>query len=646
MRTSIATVCLSGTLEEKMRACAAAGFDGIEIFEPDLIVSPASPEEIRDLAGRLGLTLDLFQPFRDFEGVSGDLLEENLFRAEAKFALMNRLGIDTMLVCSNVGTATVDDDDVAAAQLRRMGDLAARYGVRLAYEALAWGRFVNDFEHAQRIVNLADHPNVGTCLDSFHILSRGWDPAGIEKIPAEKIFFVQLADAPELSMDVLSWSRHYRVFPGEGAFDLTTFMAHLVRSGYDGPVSLEVFNDVFRQTAEERTAVDAMRSLIWLEERTSVHLAEREGSAEQDREAQDHASRSYPMKLSTLPAVAEPTGFNFAEVKAEQTGAVEELLHQLGFRCEGRHRSKPVQLWSAGGARVIINQQQARGMAPGISALGLDVQDPPAAASRAVQLKALPVSRRSQADEAVLQAVSAPDSTEIFLCEATPDGTVAWAEEFGVPPESTQAPVPASGAGPGGLITHIDHINLSQPWQHFDEAVLFYESTLSLVPRASQEVPSPMGLVRSQVMCSSDGAVRLALNIAPLALERSGADGGADYPQHVAFACTDVVSLARQARERGLEFLPVPANYYEDLRARFRLDEDVLLTLQSLNLLYDRDGDGEFLHFYTGTVGNVFFEVVERRHRYDGYGAPNAPVRLASQYQRARSGSGERRGSV
>ncbi len=631
MRTSIATVCLSGTLEEKMRACAAAGFDGIEIFEQDLLVSPHSPEDIRELAAGLGLSLDLYQPFRDFEGVSDDLLEANLCRAEAKFQLMNRLGADTMLVCSNVATASIDDDGVAASQLRRLGEVAAGYGIRLAYEALAWGRYVNDYEHARRIVELADHPSVGTCLDSFHILSRGADPSGIEKIPAEKIFFVQLADAPELSLDVLSWSRHYRVFPGEGAFDLTAFMTHLVRSGYNGPVSLEVFNDVFRQTAEERTAVDAMRSLIWLEEQTSVRLAE------QDRPlGNDAASRRYPMNLATLPAVAEPTGFNFAEVKAEDAGAVEEMLFQLGFSCEGTHRTKPVRLWSAGGARVIINQQQARGMVPAVSALGLDVQDPLAAASRAVQLKAQPVSRRSQADEAVLQAVSAPDSTEIFLCEATADGTVAWADEFHGPADQADGTAQSGSVVPGGqLILHIDHINLSQPWQHFDEAVLFYESTLSLAPRASQEVPSPMGLVRSQVMCSSDGAVRLALNIAPMGLEQPDSGGGPEYPQHVAFACSDVVALARQARQRGLDFLPVPANYYEDLQARFRLDEELLENLQSLNLLYDRDEDGEFLHFYTATTGNVFFEVVERRARYDGYGAPNAPVRLAAQYQRA-----------
>ena len=617
LRTSIATVCLSGTLEEKMQACARAGFDGIEIFEQDLLVSPLSPQEIRDMAASLGLSLDLYQPFRDFEGVSEEQLEDNLYRAEAKFRLMTSLGMDLMLLCSNVGTATIDDDEVAASQLRRLGDLASRYGIRIAYEALAWGTFVNDFEHAMRIVDLAAHPNIGTCLDSFHILSRGWDPAGIEKIPAEKIFFVQLADAPELTMDVLSWSRHYRVFPGEGAWELDKFMGHLVRSGYDGPVSLEIFNDVFRQADEERTAVDAMRSLIWLEERTSVHLQETDPGI------------TFPMRLATLPQVAEPTGFNFAEVKAEDTGQVQTLLRQLGFEFRGRHRTKDVQLWVQGQARIIINEQQARGMEPTIAALGFDVEDPVAAASRALQLKAVPVPRQSQANEEVLQAVRAPDSTEIFLCQATPDGTAAWTDEF-----ATTGPTAVGGH----LITRIDHVNLAQPWQHFDESVLFYESTLALAPRPSTEVPSPVGLVRSQVMATEHGDVRLALNIAPLVMEQSGPSEASAYPQHIALACADVVTLARNAVAAGLEFLKIPANYYADLQARFRLAPALLATLQELNLLYDRDEHGEFIHFYTATVGRVFFEVVERRNSYDGYGAPNAPVRLSAQYRLSKHG--------
>src|SRR5699024_10294870 len=117
---------------------------------------------------------------------------------------------------------------------------------------------------------MAERPNLGTCLDSFHILSRGHDPSEIQQIDGDKIFFLQLADAPDLDMDILSWSRHYRLFPGEGSFDLTDFLTHVRRAGYAGPLSLEVFNDTFRQTDVYRTAAHARRSLNWLAERTAI----------------------------------------------------------------------------------------------------------------------------------------------------------------------------------------------------------------------------------------------------------------------------------------------------------------------------------------------------------------------------------------
>ena len=642
MRTGIATVCLAGTLREKMQACAIAGFDGIEIFEQDLVTSPLSPEDVRKHAADLGLTLDLYQPFRDFDSVPADLLTANLRRAEAKFRLMSRLGMDTILVCSNVATASIDDDGLRVEQLSRLADLASDHGVKIAYEALAWGKYVNDYEHAHRLVSMADHANLGTCLDSFHILSRDWDTAPVEDFDPDKIFFVQVADAPKLSLDVLSWSRHYRVFPGEGQFDLAKFMGHTVRAGYTGPVSLEVFNDVFRQSDVERTAVDAMRSLIWLEEQSAnwlaanpVHAAGTPGNG--TGEAAPAARRRYPMELATLPRVAEPAGFNFAEVRTADPAGLESLLGQLGFGFDGRHRTKNVQLWSMGNARVILNEEPPAGSAgegqeTAIAAIGFDVDSPVVAAARARQLKAPAVPRTSQADEEVFQGFAAPDSTEIFLCQGSPDGTAAWTREFG-----SRIEAPAAGRT-GEAPAVIDHVNLAQPWQHFDEAVLFYTSALALQPQPYAEVPSPTGLVRSQVMRTEDRSVRLILNLAPL-LQQDGAarePGGAvqrrTYQEHVAFAVDDLIATARAARDRGLEFLRIPANYYEDLDARFALAPDLLATLRDLNLLYDRDADGEFLHFYTATVGSVFFEMVERRGAYDGYGAPNAPVRHAVQY--------------
>ncbi|PTT63146.1 bifunctional sugar phosphate isomerase/epimerase/4-hydroxyphenylpyruvate dioxygenase family protein [Arthrobacter sp. HMWF013] len=637
MRTGIATVCLSGTLKEKMQACAIAGFDGIEIFEQDLVTSPLAPEDVRKMAADLGLTLDLYQPFRDFDSVEEDLLAANLRRAEAKFKLMERLGMDTILVCSNVATASIDSDDLRAEQLGRLAALAGDHGVKVAYEALAWGKYVSDYEHAHKLVEAVDHPSLGTCLDSFHILSRNWDTAPIEAFNPEKIFFVQVADAPKLSMDVLSWSRHYRVFPGEGQFELAKFMGHVIRAGYSGPVSLEIFNDVFRQSDVERTAVDAMRSLIWLEEQSAKWLdanapvlAAANAAGNGAAASKAPGRRRYPMELATLPQVAEPAGYNFAEVRAADSKVLETVLGQLGFEFNGRHRTKDVQLWSMGHARVIINEQAATHAEPAIAALGFDVESPVIAAARAQQLKAPAVPRKTQANEEIFQGFAAPDSTEIFLCQGSPDGTAAWTREFGEGLE-----VPAAGA-----TAVIDHVNLAQPWQHFDEAVLFYTSALALEPQPFAEVPSPTGLVRSQVMLTGDRSVRLVLNLAPL-MQQDGASGPGSaagtgarrtYQEHIAFAVDDLVATARDCQARGLEFLQIPANYYEDLDARFGLAPDFLATLQELNLLYDRDADGEFLHFYTATVGSVFFEMVERRGAYDGYGAPNAPVRHAVQY--------------
>src|SRR5690625_785492 len=545
MRTSVATVCLSGGLVEKLHACASAGFDGVEIMDADLVGAYESPEEIRTLCERLGLTIDMFQPFRDVEGVDEQTFADNLRRADAKFDVMERLGTDLMLLCSNAGTATIDDDDLAAEQLGRLADAAARHGIRIAYEALAWGRFVDDYRHAWRIVQKADRPNLGVCLDSFHILSRGHDPAAIETIPADRIFFLQLADAPALDMDVLQWSRHHRLFPGEGDFDLTGFLGHVLRAGYTGPLSLEVFNDTFRQTAVFRTAAHARRSLTWLADRTA------------------HAQQWDADRLSDAQ---HARGVDFVEISGEDLHDLDRLLDQLGFAFRGRHRSKPVRLWTAGDARIILNEQ-LRLATPRLTAFGITVDDAAAAAERAASLGAEPAYRRTYRDEVELRAVSSPDGTEVYWNDVDPD--TSWVTEF------------EGGTDDVAFAGDIDHINVSYPWQDFDEAVLFMRSVAALDAEPVTEVPGPRGLVRSQVMRSRDRVVRLPMNLAPPT---------APVPhRHVAVRVDDAVAVARTAQANGLAFLPVPRNYYDDLRARFALDAALLESLQSLDLLYDRD---------------------------------------------------------
>ncbi|MEU2423764.1 TIM barrel protein [Streptomyces sp. NPDC007851] len=590
MRTSIATVSLSGSLTEKLTAASRAGFDGVEIFENDLLASPLSPREIRARCDDLGLTIDLYQPMRDIEAVPADEFARNLRRARHKFSLMRELGAGTVLVCSSVSPLSVDDDDLAARQLSELASLAQDFGIRVAYEALAWGRHVSTYDHAWRIVEAAGHPALGTCLDSFHILSRGSDPKGIEDIPGEKIFFLQLADAPLLAMDVLQWSRHYRCFPGQGGFDVAGLVRRVLRTGYDGPLSLEVFNDVFRQAEAGPTAVDARRSLLVLQEAVGVGV---------------------------LPAPVVPTGVAFAELVTPDAEPVSALLGALGFARTARHRSKPVDLWELGEARILVNTgPAARRDGTGLAAIGFESPDPRAAARRAEALLAPVLPRRRAPEDVPLDAVAAPDGTELFFCATgrTPE-LPDWRHDFtAIPHEPASRPA------------RIDHLALVQPWHQYDEAALFHRAVLGLHAQDSVDVADPYGLLRSRAVTDADGRVRIALGV--------GAAPADDtlHAQHIALAVDDVVAAARAFRAVGGALLPVPGNYHDDLAARYEFPDGELETYRELGILYDRDAGGAFRHCYTRTVGRVFFELVERDPGYRGYGAPNAPVRLAAQH--------------
>ncbi|MEV0640522.1 TIM barrel protein [Streptomyces sp. NPDC050619] len=591
MRTSIATVSLSGSLTEKLTAAARAGFDGVEIFENDLLASPLTPEEIRARCADLGLTIDLYQPMRDIEAVPEDEFARNLRRARHKFELMRGLGADTVLVCSSVSPLAVDDDALAAEQLSRLADLAGEFGIRVAYEALAWGRHVSTYDHAWRLVETAGHPALGTCLDSFHILSRGSDPKGIEDIPGEKIFFLQLADAPLLAMDVLQWSRHYRCFPGQGGFDIPDLVRRVLHTGYDGPLSLEIFNDVFRQAEAGPTAVDARRSLLVLQETVGV---------------------------AAPPASVAPTGVAFAELVTADAEPVSAVLAALGFARTARHRSKPVDLWQQGEARVLVNTGTAvRRDGTGLAAIGLESPDPAAAARRAEALLAPVLPRRRAPEDAPLDAVAAPDGTELFFCATGRPELPDWRADF-----EDVAHGPTSAAA----TARIDHLALTQPWHHFDEAALFHRSVLGLHAQESVDVADPYGLLRSRAVTNAEGSVRIALSVGAAPTDDTV------HAQHIALATDDVVAAARRFTEAGGRLLPIPANYYDDLAARYEFADGELETYRELGILYDRDAHGTFRHCYTRTLGHVFFELVQRDGDYRGYGAQNAPVRLAAQH--------------
>lgn len=266
MRKSIATVSLSGKLTDKLDAIAAAHFDGVEIFEPNLRSHDGTAREIGRYAKNLGLSIELFQPFRDFEGVSDKQLQRNLGRAEAAFDTMEELGAPLLLVCSNTTAEASDDEERAAAQLFALAERAGRRGLRIGYEALAWGKCVATVDKAWRIVKLANNPSLGLILDSFHTLVRSDDWSSLSELPANRIVFVQLGDAPRMQLDALSLRRNYPRMPGQGDFDVAGFLRSVVATGYKGSVSVEIFNEGTSE-APLATARAAMHALLLVEAR-------------------------------------------------------------------------------------------------------------------------------------------------------------------------------------------------------------------------------------------------------------------------------------------------------------------------------------------------------------------------------------------
>ena len=183
-------------------------------------------------------------------------------------------------------------------------------------------------------------------------------------------------------------------------------------------------------------------------------------------------------------------------------------------------------------------------------------------------------------------------------------------------------------------LTAIDHVSQSM---HYDEMLswlLFYTSLLNVTKTSQVDLIDPGGIVRSQVVHSPDGELRIALNASqsqhtfPSRFLTHYAGSGV---QHIAFATDDIVTALGRMQANGVEMLSIPENYYDDLEARTDLSAERVDELRRGNILYDRDEGGEFLHACTRSFeGRFFFEIVERRG-YKGLGTVNAPILLAAQ---------------
>jgi 4-hydroxyphenylpyruvate dioxygenase len=605
MLRAIATICVNGTLRTKLRAIADAGFEHVEIFESDLLACPEPVAVVGAMLRDQGLACAAFQPFRDFEGMPARLRARVFDRAERKFDVMQELGTDLVLVSSNVSPESLGERSRIVDDFRELGDRAAARGLRVGFEALAWGRHIQDHRHAWEIVREVNHPAVGLVLDSFSSLARHEPVDSLRSIDPAKLFHVQIADAPSLSMDPLSWSRHFRCMPGQGDLPLVEYVTALRDIGYQVVVSLEIFNDRFLAGSAADVAVDGMRSLTYLLEQVSQHA---------DRRIQCQR--------------VEFIEFCANEEEATQLG---HMLQTLGFAPTDRHRRKAVTRWRQGDINLIVNCEP-EGFAhsydtvhgASVCAVGVRVAEPLAAIERARRLQISSFSQPVGPGEFEIPAVRGVGGSLIYFI-ADADVDAIWRTEF--------EPLPQSAPGAAGL-KRVDHLAQSMQYEEMLSWLLYYVALFQVDKSPPAEIADPVGLVMSQAIRSADGRFRVVLNgsaaTQTLVARFLHAYAGAGV-QSIAFATDDIFATAAELRRLGMEFLSIPPNYYDDLGARYGLDDAVLERMAELNILYDEDAGGGYHHLYTRAfVKRFFFEIVQRR-AYDGYGARNTAIRLAAQ---------------
>jgi sugar phosphate isomerase/epimerase len=264
------TITLPGPLETKLAAIRGAGFTQVMLSASDLAGHAGGQAAAVRVVKASGLRVTGLQVLRDFEGLGGRLHEYKVDVAKSMLETARAVGAPLVLICSTTSAHAVGDFDTHVADLRKLAMLAVPLGVRIAYEGLSWGRYVDDVPGAWARIQAAGRANLGLAIDSFHFLARETPLEALDEIDPGKVFFVQLSDfmwsAPATPEERRETARHLRVFPGEGAHseELAALIRALDRMGYEGDYSFEVFNDDYVQMQAARVAERARRSVEWI----------------------------------------------------------------------------------------------------------------------------------------------------------------------------------------------------------------------------------------------------------------------------------------------------------------------------------------------------------------------------------------------
>ena len=568
----VSTDSVSGSLEQKLEAIAAAGFHGVELSAPEVIGYSTKVAKQCDALGIKICALSIAQ------------------------GAFNRDETAEYVRLARELSARVLILDITADQISDLPDLDALQDVKLALRPAPFCE-----AEVVALVQGCDHPCLGLVLNSAYVLSDGSRPARLRHILGRHIFHIQLVDGDKGDL-----------VPGLGILNLQGFLRVIVRAGYIGPIC------VSGAANGSNDMGNAYRALLNLLDEVS--------------KTEPHANFGNPFLAPRVPA----TGIEFIEfcVDTKNAHKLTHLLSTMAFRKERSHVSKDVSLWRQGAVNIVINQehdghagQLFKEHGPMVCDMGLRVQNADETVARANALGTKTVSQEVGLGELTIPAIRGVGGSLLHFIDEQSDLHRVWDIEF-EPTKRTRA-TPPSG------LRRIDHIAQTMKFDEMQDWLLYYISTFEMEKSPVVNVNDPSGVVLSQAIESPEGEVRLNLNGAHGQDSIAGsfvADKLGAGVQHLAFATDDIFETSAVLIANGFPRLPIPSSYYAETQERFDLDPSLVADLKSYNILYDQDSAGAYFQLYSETLfDGFFFEIVQRRNGYAGYGARNAPVRLAAQ---------------
>lgn len=584
MGLCIATASVPGVLADKIEAIALAGFDSADLAWADIAACPGGPDEIRQLFANNRLSIALVASAKTLEAGQ----QVNQFQRELEITAS--LNTDLLMIDVGKGLPTQE-------QLTSLAMLAEKNGVRIALRPTN----AQDAQLADQVAQLANS-SIGLAINSAFALSDGSNAARLRDLPADKVLHVQLTDE---GFGKQRW-------PGQGNLNMASFVRVISRNGYKGAWDVEA------PGLERDAARNGYRALVTLLDEVS------------------QTEPAFPLELPTLPGRVYASGFEFIEfaTSPENSKELTALLSSMAFRMERSHVSKDVELWRQGAINIVVNKDlngHARDVlerhGPSVCDMGLRVKDAAQTIARATAFGTPSFHQPVGIGELEIPAVQGVGGNVVHFIDENSELHRVWDIEF--------RPVSKTEATPPSGLRRIDHVAQTMSHDEMQSWLLTYITLFEMEKSAILDVRDPSGVVRSQALESPEGEVRLNLNGALNRQTLAGsfvADRMGAGVQHIALLTDDIMETAQRLEQSGFPSLPIPPSYYAETQALFGLSDTLTDQLRQHCLLYDEDEKGAYFQLYSQPIFNgFFFEIVQRKSGYNGYGARNASVRLAAQ---------------